>query len=95
MAAELEGVAEEPLVAELEAFAEARGHSAAQVALAWLLAQGEGLAPIPGTKHVARLEENLAADALQLTAAQIARLDAITPAVGAHHDPDGMKLLDR
>jgi aryl-alcohol dehydrogenase-like predicted oxidoreductase len=80
---------------EVKAVADDVGATPAQVALAWILSRGEHIMPIPGTKHVARLEENLAADALQLTAAQIARLDAITPAVGAHHDPDGMKLLDR
>ena len=45
----------------------------AQVALAWLLAQGDDIAPIPGTKRVARVEENVAADAVELTAEQLAR----------------------
>jgi aryl-alcohol dehydrogenase-like predicted oxidoreductase len=44
------------------------GASPAQVALAWLLAKGPDIVPIPGTKHVSRLEENLAADAVELTA---------------------------
>ncbi len=49
----------------------------AQVALAWLLAQGEGIVPIPGTKRVTRLEENAGADALVLSAEQLDRLSAV------------------
>ena len=56
------------------------GATPAQVALAWLLAQGDDIAPIPGTKRVSRLEENVAADSVQLTAEQLAKLDQITPA---------------
>ena len=67
----------------------------AQVALAWLLAQGDGIAPIPGTKRVSRLEENVAADDVQLTAAQLAKLDQITPPAGEHHSEAQMRLLDR
>ena len=58
----------------------------AQVALAWLLAQGDGIAPIPGTKRVSRLEENVAADSVQLTAEQLDKLDQITPPAGEHHN---------
>ncbi len=43
------------LVVRLESFAAGKGHTAAQIALAWLLAQGAGMAPIPGTKHRAWL----------------------------------------
>ncbi|HEY1532137.1 MAG TPA: aldo/keto reductase [Galbitalea sp.] len=53
-----------------------------QVALAWLLAQGDDLAPIPGTKRVSRLEENAAADGLVLSAAQLERLSSIAAPVG-------------
>jgi aryl-alcohol dehydrogenase-like predicted oxidoreductase len=67
----------------------------AQVALAWLLAQGDGIAPIPGTKHVARLEENVAADSVQLTDEQLAKLNQITPPAGDHHNEAQMRLLDR
>ncbi|MEV6634576.1 aldo/keto reductase [Actinoplanes sp. NPDC051470] len=59
----------------------------AQVALAWLLAQGDDIAPIPGTKRVSRLEENAAADALTLTPSQLDRLSAIAPAAGDRY-PD-------
>jgi aryl-alcohol dehydrogenase-like predicted oxidoreductase len=70
------------IVDEVEAVAKEADATPAQVALAWLLAQGDDLAPIPGTKRVSRLEENAAADALELTAAQLARLDAIAPPAG-------------
>jgi aryl-alcohol dehydrogenase-like predicted oxidoreductase len=70
------------IVEEVEAVAKEAGATPAQVALAWLLAQGDDIAPIPGTKRVSRLEENAGADALGLTADQLARLDAIPPAVG-------------
>jgi aryl-alcohol dehydrogenase-like predicted oxidoreductase len=56
--------------------------TSAQVALAWLLAQGNDIAPIPGTKRVERLEENVAADALTLSAAQLETLNAIPAAAG-------------
>ncbi len=67
----------------------------AQVALAWLLAQGTDIAPIPGTRRVSRVEENTAADAVVLTSDQIARLDRLTPAVGARHDDANMSTIDR
>jgi len=70
------------IVDAVEAVAREAGATPAQVALAWLLAQGDHIVPIPGTKHVARLEENAAATSLQLTAAQVARLSAIQPPVG-------------
>jgi aryl-alcohol dehydrogenase-like predicted oxidoreductase len=65
------------------------------VALAWLLAQGDDIAPIPGTKRVARVEENTAADRLELGAAQIERLNNLTPAAGERHDPGNMAVIDR
>jgi aryl-alcohol dehydrogenase-like predicted oxidoreductase len=71
------------------------GATAAQVALAWLLAQGDAITPIPGTKRVSRLEENVAADSLELTAEQLAKLTSITPPVGDHHTEAQMRLLDR
>jgi aryl-alcohol dehydrogenase-like predicted oxidoreductase len=80
---------------EVRQIAAEAGATPAQVALAWLLAQGEGIAPIPGTKRVSRLEENVAADSLQLTAGQLAKLDQITPPAGEHHNEAQMRLLDR
>jgi len=47
--------------------------------LAWVLAQGDDIAPIPGTKRVARVEENTAADGIELSAEQIERLNNLTP----------------
>jgi aryl-alcohol dehydrogenase-like predicted oxidoreductase len=70
------------IVEEVEAVAREAGATPGQVALAWLLAQGDDIAPIPGTKRVARLEENVAADGLVLTDEQLARLGAIAPPVG-------------
>jgi aryl-alcohol dehydrogenase-like predicted oxidoreductase len=70
------------IVDTVEAVAKEVGATPAQVALAWLLAQGDDIVPIPGTKRVARLEENAAAVAVGLTADQVARLSAIQPPVG-------------
>jgi aryl-alcohol dehydrogenase-like predicted oxidoreductase len=70
------------IVDAVEAVAKEAGATPAQVALAWILAQGEDVVPIPGTKRVSRLEENAGAAAVSLTADQLARLDAIQPPVG-------------
>jgi aryl-alcohol dehydrogenase-like predicted oxidoreductase len=70
------------IVDVVEAVARDAGATPAQVALAWLLAQGEHIAPIPGTKRVERLEENVAADDLVLSAAQLATLAALPAPVG-------------
>jgi len=70
------------IVDEVAAVAADAGATPAQVALAWVLAQGEGIAPIPGTKRVSRLEENLAADDLVLTTDQLARLNAVPAPTG-------------
>jgi aryl-alcohol dehydrogenase-like predicted oxidoreductase len=81
-------------VAEL---AEGIGATPAQVALAWVLAKGDDLVPIPGTKSPARLEENAAAANLALTDAQVAALDAAISrdAVrGARYDDSGMEMLN-
>ena len=67
----------------------------AQVALAWLLAKGDDIAPIPGTRRVARLEENVAADDVVLTADQMKRLDELTPASGGHHNEAQMQMIER
>jgi aryl-alcohol dehydrogenase-like predicted oxidoreductase len=79
-------------VGELAATA---GATPAQVALAWLLAKGNDIAPIPGTKRVERLEENVAADAVELNAEQMATLDNLTPAAGEHHNEAQMRMIDR
>src|SRR4051794_24171111 len=70
------------IVDELAAVAEEAGATPAQVALAWVLAQGDDIAPIPGTRRVSRLEENAGADAVGLTKDQLARLTPIPPPAG-------------
>jgi aryl-alcohol dehydrogenase-like predicted oxidoreductase len=72
------------LVDEVRAVAAELGRTPAQVALAWLLAQGEDVLPIPGTKRVRYLEENAAAADVELSAAQLARLaEAVPPGAAA------------
>ncbi|MBN9178334.1 MAG: aldo/keto reductase [Microbacterium sp.] len=78
------------VVAEVAADA---GATPAQVALAWILAQGEDIAPIPGTRRLERVEENIGATELVLSADQRARLDALTPPVGARYAD--MSSVDR
>jgi aryl-alcohol dehydrogenase-like predicted oxidoreductase len=83
------------LVDEVEAVASEAGATPAQVALAWLLAQGDDIAPIPGTKRVSRVEENTAADGVELSAEQIERLNSLTPAAGERHEEAQMATIDR
>ncbi len=86
------------LVARLEVLAADRGVTAAQLALAWLLVQGQGIAPIPGTKRVLWLEEDLRAAELQLDAADIATLDTLfAPAniAGERYPASLMASIDR
>ncbi|MFE2546665.1 aldo/keto reductase [Actinacidiphila glaucinigra] len=70
------------LVEEVRAIATELQASPAQVALAWLLSRSDNIAPIPGTRRVDRLKENLAADTLALGCDHLARLDALQPAQG-------------
>jgi aryl-alcohol dehydrogenase-like predicted oxidoreductase len=83
------------LVDEVEAVASEAEATPAQVALAWLLAQGDDIGPIPGTKRVSRVEENTAADQLELSAEQIERLNTLTPAAGERHEEAQMAIIDR
>ena len=83
------------IVDEVQAVAAEAGATPAQIALAWLLAQGDDIAPIPGTKRVARVEENTAADDIELSAEQIERLNNLTPAAGERHDEGNMAVIDR
>jgi aryl-alcohol dehydrogenase-like predicted oxidoreductase len=80
-------------VKEVEAIAADVGATPAQVALAWLLAQGDDIAPIPGTKRVSRVEENVGADAVELTPDQVDKLTKVSPAVGDHHNEAQMKMI--
>ena len=70
------------LVDEVRALAAEKGVTAGQLALAWVLAQGEDVVPIPGTKRRSYLEENVGAAAVELSAEDLARLDAIAPPGG-------------
>jgi aryl-alcohol dehydrogenase-like predicted oxidoreductase len=86
------------LVAQLEAVARELGCSAAQLALAWLIARSPEVIPIPGTRRMRRLEENAAAANIVLDPATRARLDALfAPGAiaGERYDADGMRLVDR
>ena len=83
------------IVEEVEAVAAEVGATPAQIALAWLLTRGDDIAPIPGTKRVARVEENTAADGIELSAEQIERLNTLTPAAGERHDEVHMAAIDR
>jgi len=70
----------------------------AQLALAWLLARGQDIFPIPGTKHVTRLEENVGAFQVPLTPEEIDRLDAAFPvgaAAGTRYPEQAMKAVHR
>jgi aryl-alcohol dehydrogenase-like predicted oxidoreductase len=83
------------LADEVGAVATEVGATPAQVALAWLLTKGDDIAPIPGTKRVSRLEENAAADSVELTSEQLRRLDELPPAEGEHHTEEQMRLIER
>ncbi|GAA3924199.1 aldo/keto reductase [Actinoplanes auranticolor] len=83
------------IVDEVRAVAAEIGATPAQVALAWLLAQGDDITPIPGTKRVARLEENAAADRIELTAGHASRLNSLPPTSGERYDADNMAAIDR
>ncbi|MHB8078024.1 MAG: aldo/keto reductase [Candidatus Krumholzibacteriia bacterium] len=80
------------------ALARDKGCTPAQVALAWLLAQGDDIVPIPGTKRQRYLEENLAALEITLTAPERARLEQAFPpgaAAGDRYAPQAMRAIDR
>ncbi|MEW6129896.1 MAG: aldo/keto reductase [Acidobacteriota bacterium] len=67
------------LVERVKALAEAKGITASQLALAWVLAQGDDIVPIPGTKRRQYLEENIAASEVKLTATDLAEIEAVFP----------------
>ena len=83
------------IVDEVQAIGAEIGATPAQTALAWLLTRGDDIAPIPGTRRVSRVEENTAADGIELTAAQLDRLNNLTPAAGERHDEANMASIDR
>lgn len=86
------------LVNAVTAIATDRGVTAAQLALAWVLAQGEHLVPIPGTRRVRTLEDNVASAEIVLTADDLARIEAVFPkdaAVGDRYAAAGRAALNR
>jgi aryl-alcohol dehydrogenase-like predicted oxidoreductase len=83
------------LAARVREIAEGLGATASQVALAWLLARGDDIVPIPGTKRRTFLAENLAAAELELTEEARMELDALTPARGPRYLPPQLATLDR
>ena len=85
------------LVARLEAIAVKKHCSPAQLALAWLLAQGSDIVPIPGTKRRAYLESNAAAADVELTTSELAEIEGAFPpdvAAGDRYAPDMMRWVD-
>jgi aryl-alcohol dehydrogenase-like predicted oxidoreductase len=82
------------LAAKVEELATAKGITSAQLAIAWVLAQGEDLVPIPGTKRRSYLEQNAAAVDVELTTGDLARIDAELPrAAGERYDESGMATV--
>jgi aryl-alcohol dehydrogenase-like predicted oxidoreductase len=85
------------LVDAVEGIARRKGVKASQIALAWVLAQGEDIVPIPGTRRIAYLEENLAAESIVLTREEVEEIDDIFPAdaaAGARYADAGMKTVN-
>jgi aryl-alcohol dehydrogenase-like predicted oxidoreductase len=85
------------LVSRIEDLARAKGCTPSQLALAWVLAQGDDIVPIPGTKRVRYLEENAGAVALRLTPTDLAAIDAAVPknvAVGERYPAAGMARVN-
>ncbi len=86
------------LLEEVNAIAKEKGCAPSQLALAWVLAQGEDIVPIPGTKHVKYLEENAKAVELRLTPQELARIDRALPpgaASGTRYPEPGMRTVNR
>jgi aryl-alcohol dehydrogenase-like predicted oxidoreductase len=86
------------LVREVEKMAEEKGCTTAQLALAWVLAQGDDIVPIPGTKHVKYLDQNIGALDVRLTSEDLKRLDDILPpgaAAGERYHARGMETVNR
>ena len=86
------------LVRQVERMANEKGCTPAQLALAWILAQDENFAPIPGTKKVHRLEENAGAVDIELTAAELEQIDQVFPvdvAAGTRYPASNMSQVGR
>jgi aryl-alcohol dehydrogenase-like predicted oxidoreductase len=86
------------LVKEIEALARAKGCTPSQLALAWVMAQGNDIVPIPGTKRLSYLEENLGAATVTLTATELKHLDSVLPpgaSAGMRYAESGMQAVNR
>jgi aryl-alcohol dehydrogenase-like predicted oxidoreductase len=86
------------LASRIADLALAKGCTAAQLALAWVLAQGEDIVPIPGTKHLKYLEENAVAPLVHLTAGDLAHIEEVSPrgaAAGPRYNETGMAAVNR
>jgi aryl-alcohol dehydrogenase-like predicted oxidoreductase len=86
------------LVREVEQMAQEKGCTTAQLALAWVLAQGDDIVPIPGTKHVKYLDQNIGALEVKLSEPDLNRLDSILPpgaAAGERYHARGMETVNR
>ena len=85
------------VVAKVGEIAREKGCTPAQLALAWLHAQGKDVVPIPGTKTRARLEENVGALGVSLSPADLARIEAVAPkgfAAGPRYPEASMRAID-
>jgi aryl-alcohol dehydrogenase-like predicted oxidoreductase len=86
------------LVRKIEALAQARGCTPGQMALAWVVAQGRDIVPIPGTKRIKYLDENLGALDVRLTADDLRQIDTAFPAgatAGERYTPQAMQAVNR
>jgi len=83
------------IVDEVKTIGAEVGATPAQTALAWILSKGHDIAPIPGTRRIARVEENIAAEGIELSPSQLERLDNVTPAAGARHDDANMATVEQ
>lgn len=85
------------IVEGLRSFATDRGRTPAQIAIAWLLAQGHDVVPIPGSKRVRHVEENVAAADIELSDGELGELDRFAPigaSSGERYPEGGMKKLN-
>ena len=85
------------LVEKIRQLADRKGCRPSQLALAWVLAQGDDIVPIPGTKRRRYLEENVAAADVAFTAAELAEIDAVFPltaAAGSRYPEEMMRLVN-
>ncbi|MBU6211452.1 MAG: aldo/keto reductase [Gammaproteobacteria bacterium] len=83
------------LLAAVNQMAAVRGTSTAKIALAWLLAKGNDVVPIPGTKRRAYLDDNVGATMLTLSAAELAELDALGTAAGPRYTERALNMIER